>query len=411
MAREQEISFISILTRIIRHRRFILTNLIVVTLVALIISIFLPKWYKAGAIIMPPMSESGLGMGLGMAGQLAGMMMGGGGDYKLPMFATPSDVYEMILKSRGVADNIIAKHGLLKLYKKPTIEETRQELTTHTFIEVGKEGSVSVQFEAKGDPELAACVVTSYITELDAANKRVKILHAKNSREFFEERLEKTKLDLQAAEDSLRAFQERYNTVSIEDQVTAAVTNAAQLMAMKQFYEVKLLELEQTMAPSHGEIRELKAKINAVNSQIRDMKYGDKSGLTQVLMKDTDMFPPFVNVPQLGLELARRMRDLKIQEIIFELLTQQYEQVKLQEARTTPTVVVLDEAVPPTKKSRPKRAIVVALAALLSLFYSGFVVFVREYVASVAENDPAEYQRIQALKGEFRSFLKRRQND
>jgi len=410
MAQEQEISFISILTRILKHRRFIATNFLVVTIVAVIISLFLPKWYKAGAIIMPPMTESGLGIGMGMAGQLAGMMMGGGGDYKLPMFATPSDVYEMILKSRGVADSVIDKHGLFKLYEKPTIEETRLELTGHTFIEVGKEGSISVQFEAKSDPELAARVVNTYIAELDAANKRVKILHAKNSREFLEKRLAKTNLDLQAAEDSLRAFQERYNTVSIEDQVTAAVTNAAQLLAMKQIYEVKLLELQQTMAPAHGEIKELKAKVNAVNNQILEMKYGDKTGVTQALMKDTDMFPPFANVPQLGLELARRMRDLKIQEIIFELLTQQYEQEKLQEARTTPTVVVLDPAVTPTKKSRPKRVIIVGLAALLSLFYSAFVVFIREYASAVAENDPSEYQRIQTLKAEFRNMFKRRRN-
>lgn len=411
MAKDKEISFVGILTRLLKHRTFIITNFLIVSIVAVIISLLLPKWYKAGALIMPPMTEGGLGFSMGMAGQIAGMMMGGSGDYELPMFATPSDVYEMILKSRGVADNLIEKYDLMDRYGRPTIEETRKELGSHTFIEVGKEGSISVSFEAKEDPELAADVVNSYVEALDEANKRVKIVRAKNSRLFLEERLSETKIDLKAAEDSLRAFQERYNTVSIEDQVTAAVNNAAQLMAMKQVYEVKLQELEQTMAPSHSEIRETKVKINAVNNQIREMKYGDRTGMTRALMKDTDMFPPFVNVPELGLEYARRMRDLKIQEIIFELLTQQYEQEKIQEARKSPTVVVLDQAVPPTKKSRPKRAIIVALAALLSLFFSLFVVFVREYMEDVAENDPAEYQRIQALKTEFRSIFKRRRNN
>ncbi|MBN2092431.1 hypothetical protein JW964_22610 [candidate division KSB1 bacterium] len=411
MSSNQEINLINLLYKIARYWKLIVINFIVVSIIAVIISLLLPKWYQAEAVIMPPVKEGSFGLGLGMAGQLAGMMLGGGGDFDLPMFATPSDIYEMILKSRGVADSIIQKYNLMQLYKQQTIEETRLELTSHTFLEVGKEGAIFIRFEAKNDPVLAANVVQGYIDELDKANKRVKIFYAHNTRKFIEERLAENKEKLKAAEDSLQAFQKRYNAVSIEDQVTAAVNNYAQLLAQKQYYEVQLNAFQDNVDLSHPEVRELASKIQGINKKIREMKYGDKTGITQELMKDTDMFPPFVSVPQLGLDYARRLRDLKIQELIFELLTQQHEQEKIKEAKDTPTVVVLDKPVPPTKKSRPKRAIIVLLAALLSIFYSLFVIFIKEYNQHLRMNNPDDYDKLQAIKSEFTSIFRRRRNE
>jgi uncharacterized protein involved in exopolysaccharide biosynthesis len=411
MSSNQEINLINLLYKIARYWKLIVINFIVVSIIAVIISLLLPKWYKAEAAIMPPVKEGSFGLGLGMAGQLAGMMLGGGGDFDLPMFATPSDIYEMILKSRSVADSIIYKYKLMQLYKQETIEETRLELTGHTFLEVGKEGAIFIRFEAKNDPVLASNVVQSYIEELDKANKRVKIFYAHNTRKFIEERLVENKEKLKAAEDSLQVFQRRYNAVSIEDQVTAAVNNYAQLLGMKQHYEVQLNAFQDNMALSHPEVRELNSKIQGIDKMIREMKYGDKTGITQALMKDTDMFPPFASVPQLGLEYARRLRDVKIQELIFELLTQQHEQEKIKEAKDTPTVVVLDKPVPPTKKSRPKRAIIVLLAALLSIFYSLFVILIKEYNQHLRMNNPDDYQKLQAIKSEFSSILRKRRNE
>lgn len=412
MTKENEITFISLLLKIARHRKLIVLNFLIVSIVALIISLIMPKWYKAEAIIMPPVKEGGLGFGMGMAGQLAGMMMGGGGDFDLPMFATPSDIFEMILKSKSVSDSLISQYDLIKLYKQLTIEETRLALASHTFIEVGKEGAIFLGFEAEDDPELAAKVVRSYIQELDKTNRRVKVVYAHNTRKFIAERLEKAVHELTAAEDSLLAFQERFNIISIEDQVTAAVNNAAQILATKQMFEFQLDAVKQSLSPTHPQVRELEAKISSLNRQIRQMKYGDENRTANASRKDTELFPAFAKTPELGLELARRIRNLKIQEIIFELLTQQHEQEKISEARNTPTVVVLDKAITPTKKSRPKRALIVALSALLSIFFSIFLIFVKEHVKRLKENDSAEFERLQELKTEIKYlFRKRRDNN
>jgi len=89
---------------------------------------------------------------------------------------------------------------------------------------------------------------------------------------------------------------------------------------------------------------------------------------------------PFPKVPELGTELARLVRDVKVQETVYTLLTQQYEQAKIAEARDTPVVQVLDKAVPAERKSRPRPFLNTAIAGTLSLFVAIFLAFFLEYL-------------------------------
>jgi uncharacterized protein involved in exopolysaccharide biosynthesis len=72
-------------------------------------------------------------------------------------------------------------------------------------------------------------------------------------------------------------------------------------------------------------------------------------------------------------------RDAKIKEMLFELLTREYEIAKIEEAKSMPTIQVLDKAVVPEKKSKPKRGLIIVSAAAIALFVSTIVAFIREY--------------------------------
>ncbi len=89
---------------------------------------------------------------------------------------------------------------------------------------------------------------------------------------------------------------------------------------------------------------------------------------------------PAAKVPMIGLELARLARDLKVQDTVYMLLTQQLEQVKIAEARDTPGVQVLDHAFPALRKSKPKIKLQMALAGAVSLFLGIFLAFFLEYI-------------------------------
>jgi uncharacterized protein involved in exopolysaccharide biosynthesis len=60
-------------------------------------------------------------------------------------------------------------------------------------------------------------------------------------------------------------------------------------------------------------------------------------------------------------------REVKIQEVLVTLLTQQLEQARIAEARDTPVVQVLDRAVPSARYSRPRAARNGAIAGVIML--------------------------------------------
>ena len=76
------------------------------------------------------------------------------------------------------------------------------------------------------------------------------------------------------------------------------------------------------------------------------------------------------------------IRDLKIQETVYSLLISQYEQTKIEEARDTTTVQVLDWAAVPEKKCKPAIKKNVLLSGILALFFGIFLSFFLEYIAN-----------------------------
>jgi len=74
-------------------------------------------------------------------------------------------------------------------------------------------------------------------------------------------------------------------------------------------------------------------------------------------------------------------REARTQEMLFELLTREYEITKIEEAKSMPTVQVLDKAIVPEKKSAPRRRRIVMLSGITALLAAVFAVFAREYFA------------------------------
>ncbi len=367
-----------------KWRRMIGFNFLGVCLLVVVISLFLPKWYAATTSVLPPQEEGG---GISLPSGLASLASLSGG-LSLPGTATTSDVFAAILKSRSVAERVIRKNELMRVYKKRDLQEAMQTLHDHTDIDVSPEGIIKIKVTEK-DPRLAARVANSLVEALDEVNQEKSTSRAKSARLFIEERLDSTKADLKRAEERLKRFQESHKAISLSDQTKAAIEKAADLRAEKAILEIELGVLRQTMGGDHPQIQRLRTQIGEYDRQIKKMEFGGK---------EKDFLLPFSQVPSLALELARSTRDLKVEEGIFELLTKQYEQAKIQEKRDTPTVQVLDEAIPPTRKSKPKRAVLVGLAGLLSLFVGVFLAFGLEYVEKVGTSeDSQKISRISSL--------------
>ncbi|MFQ6002891.1 MAG: GumC family protein, partial [Candidatus Zixiibacteriota bacterium] len=324
-----------------------------------------------------------------------------GTSMSLPLMTSPSDVLGAIVKSRTVALGVIEKENLMETYKTKSKEDALGELFSHTQVKVTPEGIISLSFEDK-DRFKAAEVANCFVEELDRVNRETNISQAKNARIFIEERLAQTKKDLTKAEENLRRFQEENKAVSLDEQMRASIEGAADLKAQMVAAEIELNVLRKTMSPAHPQIQGLKSRIKEIKKQLDIWEFGNQKESPE---EEKILNVPFSQVPALSMELARLVREVKIQSAVFELLTNQYEQYKIQETRDTPTIQVLDKAIPPEKRSKPKRAFLVGLAGILSLVSSIIFVFGLEYFKKSKEKNPEEFERIQALLGAWRKDM------
>ena len=380
---------------IVKWRNIVLFNVITISLLAVIVSLVLPKKYTSTGRLLPPLLSS---ESMGMS-QISSMLTGAG----LPfgMGATPSDLFSALLKSRTVLDGVIEECELKSYYRKKTMVETRKYLLEVTNIEVSPEGIISISVTDK-NANIAAKIVNSYITCLDRLNRKTSMTVGKRNRIFLEERLDEVKKELKTAEDSLKKFQERRHIISLPDELKEAVSIMSTLLAGKIQKEMKLGMIKMYATGENPEVVRMEKELSLIDKQIRDMGYEpdlDKFGVGFSI--------PLKDVPEASLNLARLMRDVEVKQKVFAVLTEHYEQAKLQEVRDTPTLEVLDKPEPSEKRSFPKRTRIVIIAFVLSLFVGIGLAFFSEYTDRIKDNDEGKkWQEIgkELKKGLFKKI-------
>jgi tyrosine-protein kinase Etk/Wzc len=393
---QENINLYNYLAVLVKYRRFIFFNFIFICFTVGLLSFFLPNWYRAKTTLLPP--ERSVMGGIGLSSSLLGEFSSLSG-LSLPMTATPSDVFAAILKSRAVVEPVIKEENLLKIYGVRKMEDGLREFFSHLQVKVENEGIISIQFEDK-NKDRAARVANLLVEELDQVNRMTSTSKAKNARIFIEERLNQTQTNLKAAEDSLKSFQERNKAIVLDEQMKASVQAAAELKAEMTSAEIQMNVLGKNMLPDHPQIQQLRTRINEIRRQLSMLESGSQNA------KDSKVLGvPFSQAPSLSLELARFTREVKIQEKLFELLTQQYEQYKIEETKDTPTVQVLDRAFPPETKYKPKRATMILIAGIAGLFLSVIFSFSLEYIERTKRKQPEEYKKIEEMISVVRKDL------
>ncbi|MFO0767165.1 MAG: GNVR domain-containing protein [Nitrospiraceae bacterium] len=342
----------------------------------------LPKIYESTAAVLPQLESKETGalgallMATGAAGNVAqnlGVNLPG-----LP--TTPTDVFVSILKSRVMADDVIAKFNLMERYREKTMVDTREELSDRVRITVTKEKVVKVAVEDI-DPQVAADMANFYVANLDRLNRTVNVSKAGQNRVFIERRLAETQETMGKAEEALRDFQTKNRTVAVEAQSKVMIEAAAMIQAQITAQEVQSQVMGTYLSSDNPDLARIHSNIEELKKQLALMESG-KNGKGMLPGQDR-LHPAMVSVPELALQYARLFRQVKVQETLFSLLTSQYEQAKIAEARDTPTVQVLDPGVPADKRSRPRVLLNTAVAGVLALVVGVFLAFFLDYRSRV----------------------------
>lgn len=377
---------------IIRWRRLLIFNTVLaVILTFAILKLFFPNWYSATASIMPPEKEVGsLGLGAAMLPSGLSSLLSGSG-LALPGLATPSDLYAAILRSNAVSRAVIAKNNLKEVFDARLESDALKELADRTSILVLPEGIITVSYEDR-DPLRAANVANSLVEELNRVNQENLVSKAKAMREFIDGRLTESVRDLTTAEDSLKAFQTKHNAVALDEQIKASIDAIADLHGQLVLAEIELGVMEKSLSRDNARYKNQVFKIQQIKMQLEKLEEGSETRQDSFILN-----VPIKEAPELGMQYARLVREVKIQETIFQLLKQQYEQARIEEMRNTPTVQVLDAARPPEKKSRPHRASTALMGGILSFGLTFFFVVVVEFVDREKSRNSVVYQRVKSV--------------
>jgi uncharacterized protein involved in exopolysaccharide biosynthesis len=278
-----------------------------------------------------------------------------------------------VLKSRTVQDAVIEKCGLRKAYGgRPT--DSRMKLEENTEIATDRKSGIIAITVTDRHPERAAAIAREYVRELDSVITSLNTSAAHRERIFLEERLGQVKESMEASERSFSQFASTNKTPDVTEAGKALIESAAAIQGELIATQTELQSLKQVYADNNVRVRAAQARIAELERQM------EKLGGTepQAGGDDQGTYPSLRNLPLMGMNYSDLLRQTKIEQALFEALTQQYEIAKVEEAKEIPSVKVLDAADVPDRKIFPPRFLILALGTALAVGFASMAAIARE---------------------------------
>ena len=365
-----EVSLADLLHQVARRKSFIARTVLIVTAIAAGVAFLWPPKYRAEAVILTPQPQqpslSAIAQlsGLGQGGALSGLsLLSGFG------FRNAADLYVGILESRTIADTLINKFHLKQVYDAKDYYATRKKLARNTEIKAGRDTLIRIQVEDR-DPHRAADLTNAYVDALAEQNSRVAVTEASQRRQFFEAQLEKEKDVLSESEVALRNTQESTGLIAPGGQAEGIIRAVSQLHVQILAQEAKIDAMQAYVTEDNPRLKVAKSELSGLRSALSKLERGNHlPGTPEV---------PTSQLPEAGLEYLRKYRDVRYHEALFEILSKQYEAARLDEAKSSALIQVIDRAVVPERRSWPPRTLLILSAAILALLAASIWVVLAE---------------------------------
>lgn len=361
-------------------------------------ALLIPNRYQSVARLMPPDTPSssslataaaalsGGAMGVGGLGGLASEMLG---------LKSTSDLLVGILASRTVADSIIKEFDLQKVYGNRRLSDTRRGLAAHTDASIDRKSQIITIKVTDKNSRRAAALAQAYIEELNRVVAEVSISSARRERIFLEGRLKAVNKDLEAAEKDFSEFASKNTAIDIKEQGRAMVDAAATLQGRLIATRSELAGLRQIYTDSNVRVRAMQARVDELEDQLKAVGGKGQTNARQTANTGDSLYPSIRKLPLLGVTYGDLYRRTKIEESLYETLTQQYEMAKVEEAKEIATVKVLDSPNVPDEKSFPHRTLIVLLGTTIAFVCGAGWIF---GVAAWESTDPSDPAKAFALE-------------
>jgi tyrosine-protein kinase Etk/Wzc len=375
--KEISINILDLLLMLAKRKWLLVLNTILFVAAAVTISLVLPVEYLASVVLMPPSTVVGdtddLLKSLSLNKLSGGLLPSNN--------AGPEEIYLAILNSRAMQIDVINKFNLTQYFgftkrKRYYIEDVMKKLEKKVTYKVSDVGTVVISVQDTS-ARLTADMANYMAQKLDDIYRTLKTETAKGRRVFLESRLDDINKDLEKSESAYAEFQKKNKMIDLEYQTKATIEAASNVQS---HYLSTLLQLNidrKNFGSGNPKIIENEKDLLETKKLLNKM----------ATSRDFDLMIPLGSAPDLALEFIKLKRAIKVQELLFQIVTEQFEAAKLEEVKTTPRVQVLDKAEVPQKKKSPKRSMIVIAAFFASLvFGAGFVTFAELFSHSKREN-------------------------
>lgn len=338
-----------------------------VTLTAVIVGVtvyfataLLPKTYVATAKFLPPQTAStgGAAALLQSLSPLTGALSSSAGK-------STNDQYIAFLKSRNISSEIVEKFNLKKYYGVKTVDEALKKLGEDSVMTTGKDGLIVVEF-ASDSPDFSAKLANAYVTGLERLVNSLALTEAQQRRVFFESQLIKARKALQEADAQLMGVGVNVSSTKISAGSTLGLL--ANLSAQLSAREAQLAAMQKYVTPESQEFKKISADISALRQQIKKIEEGGS-----IQEKE-------------GIEYLTQLRNQKQAEAVHEFFARQLEAARMDEAKDSPKIQVIDWAVAPEVPSGPKRKILTVFAVLGGALVV-FLISLLNYLKTMRIND------------------------
>jgi uncharacterized protein involved in exopolysaccharide biosynthesis len=411
-AKRQEV--IARLTMLWQERRLLFRYSALGLVLSTIIAFLIPVRYTSTTRLMPP-DQAGQGISSmlsalssksGDLGSVGGQLLG---------LKTSGDLFVGVLHSRTVQDDVINKFDLRKVYGVRRFADARNVLENRTDASADRKSGILTIRVTDRDPNRAGGMGREYVEALNRIVITLNTSSAHKERVFLEDRLVTVQQDLEASEKDFSKFASQNTAIDVKEQGRAMIGAAAELEGQLIAAETQLEGLQQIYTPNNVRVRSIQARIDEYRRQLQ--KLGGKASPTgeagsassdETAADTTDLYPSIRRLPVLGVTWADLYRRTRVEETIFETLTKQYELAKVEEARETPSVKVLDAADVPERKSYPPRAILMLSGTALVFAFSCVWLLAKARWQEVDPADPGKtlaHEIFQTIRGRVRELI------
>lgn len=367
MGDEVELNFTAVARKIFRGRRILLLGSFIGLILGVLIAFIWPQWYAAEAVFLPPRASDTMIPSLGS-------VSGGAASAAMMLQQDPSDMYLGMLASRSVQDDVIDHLGLMEVYKAKKKVDARNALKGQSKFKVNKNSLISVDVTSK-DPVLATKIANAYLDALYRLNGSMVASASAHRRAFFEEQMESQKQALDAAEVALKQAEEKTGIVLPEGEAQAGLRAIVDLQTAIGTAEANLSGLRMGATEDNPQVVQARAQLAELRAQLaRQQANVAKQGARMGLASSAAL-------PGLAMELVRKMRDVKLNESLYDALTQQYEKARIASLDPGPQFQIVDRAIVPERKAGPQRKLI-AIGGIVLGFFAGLVwVMIQEPVS------------------------------